>query len=82
MINIITRSADQTQGVLASLAIGTLDRGIGSVRFGGTRGALSYRVFARGAFRGAAHHPGHTDFECPRIARWISMRGPSRRMSR
>lgn len=63
VINIITRSADQTQGTLASLTAGTLDHGIGTIRYGGELGNAAYRVFARGAIRGAAHHPGFSDFD-------------------
>jgi iron complex outermembrane recepter protein len=63
VINIITRSADQTRGVLASVSAGTLDHGIATVRFGGAVGDLSYRLFARSALRGAAHHPGSSAFD-------------------
>lgn len=63
VINIITRSADQTQGTLVSVAAGTLDRGIGTMRFGDKHGGLSYRVFARGAIRGEGHHPGFSAFD-------------------
>ena len=49
VINIITKRAQDTQGLLASVHGGTLEYGGGSVRFGGHLGSRgAYRVFADG----------------------------------
>jgi iron complex outermembrane receptor protein len=54
VINIITKSAKDTQGGLASLGAGTADRGFGSFRWGGTVGESTYyRASAQGVGRSA-----------------------------
>src|SRR6185295_11940916 len=45
IINIITKSARETQGVLVSAGAGSEDRAFGAFRYGGTKGALSYRAY-------------------------------------
>jgi len=53
VINIITKPADETQGGLVSGGAGTLDRGFGSVRYGGKIGDNTYyRVYGKGLTRG------------------------------
>ena len=53
IINIITKSAADTQGTLLSGGGGTHERVFGTVRHGGTIGAnTQYRVFAKAADRG------------------------------
>lgn len=48
VINVITRSARETRGGLVSLAAGTEERGLATVRYGGARGDdLFYRVYLR-----------------------------------
>jgi iron complex outermembrane receptor protein len=47
VINIITKSAEETQKAIATVAGGTLEHGSGMVRFGGRIGSRgAYRVFA------------------------------------
>ena len=45
VINIITKPAAETQGALVRVGTGTQDRSEGTARYGGTLGAVSYRVF-------------------------------------
>jgi iron complex outermembrane receptor protein len=58
VINIITRSADSTQGALATLGAGSVDQGTGGVRYGGPAGkGFNYRIYGMGAIRGQEFHP-------------------------
>lgn len=52
VINIITKSAKDTQGILAQAGAGTIERGFGSLRFGGEADNLHYRVYGKGSQRG------------------------------
>ncbi|HET8648777.1 MAG TPA: TonB-dependent receptor [Gemmatimonadales bacterium] len=55
VINIITRSADESQGGRVALAAGTWDKLAGSIRYGGELGSrTSYRVYAGGRMRDPA----------------------------
>lgn len=57
VINIITKSAKDTQGLFAEVAAGTELRGLASLRYGGTLGSdLSYRIY------GTAFKHGNTLF--------------------
>jgi len=47
VINIITRSSADSQGLLVAGGSGTEERGFGSVRYGGTSGSTTYRVYTR-----------------------------------
>lgn len=48
VINIVTRSAEDTQGGLLTAGSGTQERGFGTLRYGGTLGDQgTYRVFAK-----------------------------------
>lgn len=48
IVNIITRKAQDTQGGLVTLGVGTQERGLVGVRYGGKLGnTVSYRVFAK-----------------------------------
>lgn len=51
VINIVTRSASQTQGALVSVTGGTIDRTLVTARYGGRRGRLAYRVYGKGTRR-------------------------------
>jgi iron complex outermembrane recepter protein len=52
IINVITKSARDTQGGLATVGGGTEERAFGSVRYGGRRGDdLYYRVYLKGFSR-------------------------------
>jgi iron complex outermembrane receptor protein len=76
VINIITKSSKDTQGLLVSTGGGTFDRAINTVRYGGqTESGWSYRVFGRETERGTgfletgAHDDwrlGHTGFRADR----------------
>jgi iron complex outermembrane recepter protein len=58
VINIITRSANSTQGTLATLGAGSVDQGTGGVRYGGSTGkGFNYRIYGMGAIRGQEFHP-------------------------
>ena len=49
VINITTKSAKETQGVLVTAGAGTEEQGFGTVRYGGTIGETAfYRVYAKG----------------------------------
>jgi iron complex outermembrane recepter protein len=52
VINITTKSAADTQGLLATGGGGTEERAFGSVRYGGTLGSLAYRVWTHHHERG------------------------------
>ena len=51
VINIITKSAEDSQGVLAAGGAGNQERGFGQARFGGKIGNLAYRVYGKGFYR-------------------------------
>ena len=58
VINIITKKAQDTRGLLVSGGGGTALRGFGTARFGGTAGAgVRYRVYGKGFARDAAELP-------------------------
>jgi iron complex outermembrane receptor protein len=47
VINIITKDSADSQGALISGGRGSEERGFGGIRYGGTNGNMSYRVYAR-----------------------------------
>ena len=48
VINVVTSSADQTQGTLAVAAVGTEERGAGTLRYGGRFGErLNWRIWGK-----------------------------------
>src|SRR3989441_4110768 len=61
VINVITKNAGETQGVLASVGGGTEVRGVGTARYGGTLGsAARYRIYGTGFARDPSMLPsGH-----------------------
>lgn len=62
VINIITKSAEQTQGLYASGAVGTYLRKQGTIRYGGTLGSdISYRVYAQHSDRDHTFLPDGTE---------------------
>jgi iron complex outermembrane receptor protein len=64
IINIITKAAKDTTGLLASAGTGSEERGFGEIRYGGTSGeALSYRVYGKGFSRSAQSHSDGQDFD-------------------
>jgi iron complex outermembrane receptor protein len=52
VINIVTKSAQDTQGALVRLSAGTFDRAQATARYGGSFGSASYRVYSQWTARG------------------------------
>ena len=63
VINIITRSARDTQGVLASVSAGNVDRAMGAFRYGGSSGGLAYRAYGKAFSRGPEFHFDGNEFD-------------------
>lgn len=63
VINVSTKSAKETQGVLVSTAAGNEDRLLTSARFGGQLGDTWYRVFAQHAERDGGWMNGRASFD-------------------
>jgi len=62
VINVITRDAKDTQGLLLSGGGGTEQRGFGTVRYGGALGSgVRYRIYGRGFGRDATALPNGQD---------------------
>ena len=59
VINIITKSAKDTQGALVSAGGGNVEQGFANVRYGGGNGKnFNYRVYGMGFTRGPEDDPG------------------------
>jgi len=68
VINIITKSARNTQGALVTAGGGNVDQGTGGVRYGGTVGKdFSYRIYGMGFVRGPEFHSDGDGFDDWRI---------------
>lgn len=68
IINIITKSANDTQGVLASSGGGSTDHNTEDLRYGRKKGSVTYRMNAFGFLRGPEHHqPGQPDYDWSRL---------------
>src|SRR6266850_437389 len=64
VVNIITKSATETQGLLATGGGGSEEKGFGGARYGGKIGEnFSYRVYAKGFRRDAQFTPHVSDFD-------------------
>ncbi len=64
VINIITKSAAETQGTLSTLGGGNVDPGTGDLRYGATtRHGFSYRFYGMGGLRGPEFHPDGDNFD-------------------
>src|SRR5580698_244388 len=64
VINIITKSANNTHGILATTGSGTVDQGTGAFRYGGSVGKdFNYRVYGTGGIRGTEFHPDDNEFD-------------------
>lgn len=71
VINIITKKAKDTQGILVSAATGTFQHGVANVRYGGSHGDnLNYRFYGRGFDRGPEYHWDGRNFD-----KWNSLQG-------
>jgi len=68
VINIITRSAEGTQGSLATLGGGNVDQGTGGIRYGGTAGKdFNYRLYAIGSLLAPEFHSDGDRFDSWRM---------------
>jgi iron complex outermembrane receptor protein len=63
VINIITKNASETQGTLVQARGGDVEQGGLTVRHGGKRGTLNYRVYAKAFNRGSQYHPDGRNFD-------------------
>ena len=64
VINIITKSAKETHGSLATAGGGNVDEGMGSARYGGSAGKnFDYRVYGMGFIDGPEFHPDGPGFD-------------------
>jgi iron complex outermembrane recepter protein len=64
VINIITKKASETHGLLASAGSGNEEQGFGSFRYGGGNGRnLDYRFYGKGFTRGPEVHSDHQNFD-------------------
>lgn len=64
VINIITKKASDTHGVLASVGGGSLDQGFFGFRYGGGNGRnFDYRTYAKAFSRGYEFHPDQQHFD-------------------
>ncbi len=64
VINIITKSARDTHGLLATLGGGSVDHAIGAFRYGSGNGrGLDYRVYGKAFGRGAEYHPDGASYD-------------------
>jgi iron complex outermembrane receptor protein len=64
IINIITKNAADTTGLLGAVGAGSLDRAVAGFRYGGARGSdLSYRVYGKGFNRGPEFHTDSQEFD-------------------
>jgi iron complex outermembrane receptor protein len=61
VINIVTRSAAETQGLLVRAGAGNELKADGAVRYGGTAGTTSYRVYGQYTERDATEQPSGAD---------------------
>jgi iron complex outermembrane receptor protein len=64
VINIITKSAEDTHGAIVTLGGGNVDQGTGSIRYGGTIGKdFNYRIYATGSIRGPEFHSDGDEYD-------------------
>ncbi|MCI0353582.1 MAG: TonB-dependent receptor, partial [Acidobacteria bacterium] len=64
IVNVITREAKETQGVLVSAGAGTVERGLGSFRYGGRWGeSNAYRIYGKFFNRDPGFHAAGNNFD-------------------
>ena len=68
IINIITKTAKETQGALVSAGGGPVERGFGEFRYGGSTPDVNYRAYAKAFDRGAEYHQDGSAFSTWRAA--------------
>lgn len=63
VINIVTKNSADTQGPMVSISGGNVAHTVDSVRYGGSSGNLSYRLYAKGSERGPEFHVDGNNFD-------------------
>jgi iron complex outermembrane receptor protein len=64
VVNVVTRSARETQGLLVSAGGGVEERAFAAIRYGGRMGERGgYRVYAKGRIRDGGHDASAPDFD-------------------
>jgi iron complex outermembrane receptor protein len=64
VINIITKKAQETHGMLASTGGGNVDQGFANFRYGtGNSKGFNYRLYGKAFTRGPEFHPDHKQFD-------------------
>jgi iron complex outermembrane receptor protein len=63
VINIITKKSSDTQGFYGQITGGNIEQGSAGVRYGGTSGNTSYRVYAKGFNRAPEYHADGRNFD-------------------
>src|SRR5579862_1047369 len=63
VINIITKDAKDTKGMLVSAGGGNVEQGFVNFRYGGGGNDFSYRVYGMGFTRGPEYHPDGRNFD-------------------
>ncbi len=64
VINVITKKASDTKGMLATAGGGNFEQGFGGFRYGGGNGDdFNYRFYAKGFDRGPEHHQDGASFD-------------------
>ena len=67
VINIITKNTKDTRGILASAGGGSVDQGIGDVRYGGGNGNFDYRIYGKALTRGTEVHSDGAQYDGMRM---------------
>ncbi len=63
VINIVTRNSAETQGPLVSVSGGSVAHTVDAVRYGGSHGNFSYRLYGKGFERGSEYHVDGNNFD-------------------
>jgi iron complex outermembrane receptor protein len=63
VINIVTKNARQTRGMLVSAGGGNVEQGFLNWRYGGGTDDLSYRIYGKGATRGPQSHADGANYD-------------------
>lgn len=63
VINILTKSAKDTHGALASAGGGNLEQGFLNARYGGESGNIDYRIYEMGFNRGPQYHSDGINYD-------------------
>jgi iron complex outermembrane receptor protein len=70
VINVITKSAKETQGTLVSAGGGNVEQGFLNARYGGGNGdGFNYRIYGKGFTRGPEYHQDGQNFDDWRAAK-------------